>query len=249
MPVLSNGVQKRPLILVVDDEARVRQVVRKYLEQGGFRVIEAENGHEALAACQTYLPDLIVLDVMLPGVDGFAITEALRSPNHVNPAAATHATVPIILLTARKDEMDRVLGFDLGIDDYVTKPFSPRELVGRVRAVLRRTMIQHNSTIREIEFGEYTLSYNARRVTHPRKDIALTKTEFDVLFLLASHRGTVFTHEQILDVVWDHDPDVKTNVVTSCIYRLRQKIETDVDNPIYLHTVWGVGYVFDPSGT
>jgi DNA-binding response OmpR family regulator len=234
----------RPLILVVDDEARVRQVVRKYLEQADFRVIEAEDGAKALAVLTQHTPDLLVLDVMLPGLDGFALTERLRERERAADDTRYRPSLPIILLTARSEEIDRVLGFDLGVDDYVVKPFSPRELIGRINAVLRRSLPAMDKNAREIRFGDCALNPVTRTLTRQGQPIALTKTEFDLLYLLASHAEQVFTYEHILKTLWQDYANLDTHVVTACIYRLRAKIEQDKDHPAFLHTVWGVGYVF-----
>jgi two-component system response regulator ResD len=231
-------------VLVVDDELRTREVIRKYLEQAGFRVVEAENSDQAFQAIQNQPPSLILLDVMLPGMDGFAMTQMLRSKQTSENPLSGHTEVPIILLTARKDELDRVFGFEIGADDYVVKPFSPRELVGRVRAVLRRSEAHRQANPAILRFGEYVIDPGGRLLTHAGVPIALTSKEFDLLYYLASNPRQVLTHEQLLNAIWVDAPDQDHSVVTSRIYRLREKIEVDPDNPIFLQTVWGVGYKF-----
>lgn len=231
----------RPLILVVDDEIRVREVMRRYLEQADFRVLEAESGYQALALIQAQTPDLIVLDVMLPEVDGFTITQYLR--DRETPLIA-HTEIPIILLTARQDEMDRILGLEIGADDYVVKPFSPRELVARIKTVLRRSTLPGPRATAILQFGDYLMNPLSRTLTRHEQIIPLTKLDFDLLFFLVSHPNQVFTHEQLLDAIWTTAADVDRSVVTSHIYRLREKIEVDPENPVFLHTVWGVGYKF-----
>jgi DNA-binding response OmpR family regulator len=233
-----------PTILVVDDEIRTREVIRKYLEQAEFRVLEAENSDQALNAIQHSRPSLILLDVMLPGMDGFEITQLLRDKSVPENHHISEGDIPIILLTARKDEMDRVFGFEIGADDYVVKPFSPRELVGRVKAVLRRSEQHHRQNPTSVQFGDYRIDPLSRTLTRAGVPVTLTTKDFDLLFYLASNPNQVFTHEQLLSAIWADAPDLDSSVVTSRIYRLREKIEADPDNPIYLQTVWGVGYKF-----
>ncbi len=233
---------KLPAVLVVDDELRTREVIRKYLEQAELRVMEAANSEQALATIRDNPPDLILLDVMLPGMDGFAITRLLRDRD-ANLLTVT-TDIPIILLTARKDEIDRVFGFEIGADDYVVKPFSPRELVGRVKAVLRRSDTRSRQTPAALHFGSYQLDPLSRTLTAKGVAVALTSKDFDLLFFLASNPNQVFTHEQLLNEIWADAPDLDSSVVTSRIYRLREKIEADPDEPGFLQTVWGVGYKF-----
>lgn len=235
----------RPVVLVVDDEARTREVIRRYLEQADCRIIEAENSEQALQLMEHTPLDLILLDVMLPGMDGFAITQLLRDPEAAANPLKAQGDVPIMLLTARGDEIDRVFGFEIGADDYIVKPFSPRELVGRVKAVLRRGGTQQMAKSALLHFGDYTLDFSSRTLLRQGASIPLTSRDFDLLFYLASHPNQVFTHEQLLSAVWAHDTHFNSSVVTSRIYRLREKIEADPDHPVFLLTVWGVGYKFE----
>ncbi|MFN8452556.1 MAG: response regulator transcription factor [Anaerolineae bacterium] len=237
---------KQTNILVVDDEVTVREIVRKYLEHAGFRVAEAGTGTEALDFLGSQTPDLIVLDIMLPGVDGFTITRSLRGSGRLTPLTTSN-DIPIILLTARTGELDRIAGFELGADDYVVKPFSPRELVARVKAVLRRTAgSAPDADENPIEFGDLSIDPLSHDV-HVRGDaIVLTAKEFDLLLFLARHPRQVFTRTQLLDQIWGYEFYGDESTVTVHIRRLREKIEADPSEPGYIQTVWGVGYKFEP---
>jgi DNA-binding response OmpR family regulator len=234
-------------ILVVDDELTVRRVIKQYLEKEGYEVIEADNGGQALNLLHQETPDLMILDIMLPGIDGFTIIRSLRQPVESNSVMS----IPIIMLTARTQEIDRITGFELGTDDYVTKPFSPRELVMRVKALLRRTSTSDNKqsieTAPPIVFGNFHLDPNTRTVEKAGQSIELTHKEFELLFFLASHPRHVFTRTQLLDKVWGYDFYGDDSNVTVHIHRLREKIEADPAKPQYIHTVWGVGYKFEAS--
>jgi DNA-binding response OmpR family regulator len=215
----------------------VAEVVERYLRRDGYDVDVAYDGNAALDAFQRLAPDLVVLDIMLPGIDGLEVCRRIRE----------QASTPVILLTARDREADKVNGLGLGADDYVTKPFSPRELVARVEAVLRRANGPATaSTVRnELRFGELTLDPVSRAV-HLRGDpVALTAREFDLLLYLAQHPGRVFTREQLMDAIWDQDFEGDAGTVTVHVRRLRTKIEQDASRPAYLRTVWGVGYKFE----
>jgi two-component system response regulator ResD len=220
-------------ILVVDDEPIVRTVVAKYLEREGFGTIEAGTGDAALRLIEAREPSLVVLDVMLPGTDGLELCRWIRS----------RADLPVIMLTARVEESDRIVGLDLGADDYITKPFSPRELVARVRAVLRRTQPER-STREPIAIDDLRIDGDARRVTRGGDERALTAKEFDLLWFLASHEGVVFSREALMERVWGYHAAVDTGTVTVHVRRLREKIERDPSRPSHLQTVWGVGYRF-----
>jgi DNA-binding response OmpR family regulator len=228
-------------ILVVDDEASVVEVVALYLRREGFSVRLARDGREALAAVRERLPALVVLDVMLPQVDGLEIVRRLRQ----NPTA----DVPIILLTARSQETDRIYGLELGADDYVTKPFSPAELVSRVKAVLRRTLagqINKEGNERPLTYGPLHIDPLSRQVFVAEKAVELTATEFNLLWFMATHPRQVFKRDQLLEHVWGFSDYVDPSTVTVHIRRLREKIEPDPSQPQSLLTVWGVGYKFEP---
>ena len=216
-------------ILVVEDEDTIREVIRRYLEREGFRVDEAADGYAALDRIAEAEPDLIVMDLMLPGIDGLTLTRQLRQ----------RSRVPIIMLTARGDTSDRIRGLDLGADDYLPKPFSPRELVSRVQAVLRRGASPEPARLR---FGEVEMELDSRTVTRGSQEVKLTAREFDLLWFIASHPGQVFTRERLLDNVWGVDFAGDPSTVTVHIRHLREKIETDPAEPQHLITVWGVGY-------
>jgi DNA-binding response OmpR family regulator len=222
-------------ILVVEDEPTVAEVVDRYLRRDGYDVSLAHDGIQAMEAYDRFQPDLVVLDVMLPGLDGMEVCRRIRS----------RATTPIIMLTARGDEVDKLVGLQIGADDYVTKPFSPRELVARVKAVLRRTAAvpQDGDALR---FNGLRINGRTRTVEDERGVITLTAREFDLLFFLARHAGQVFSREQLLDNVWDFEFPGDSSTVTVHMRRLRSKVETDPSRPRHLKTVWGVGYKFEP---
>ncbi len=221
-------------VLVVDDEATVRDVVRRYLEHDGYAVRTATTGAEALAMIDASTPDLIVLDLMLPEVQGEEVCRRVRAKSDV----------PIIMLTARGREPERLLGLELGADDYLVKPFSPRELVARVKAVLRRSASEETSE-RKVVAAALEIDPVARTVTRDGDPVALTAKEFDLLYFLASHHGRVFTRDQLLERVWGWDYEGDSATVTVHIRRLRAKIEPDDQHPRHLQTVWSVGYKFN----
>ncbi len=226
----------RRSVLVVDDEAMVREVVCAYLEREGFSTTEAIDGVAALEQVARREPDLIVLDVMLPKLDGYSVIAELRK----------HTDVPVILLTARADEVDRVLGLELGADDYVVKPFSARELAARVRSVLRRTSAPEHKTA-SLEFDDLLIDGRTRDVIVRGERIDMPPMEFDLLMYLASYPRQVFSRSQILDHVWGSSTDWQDpSTVTVHVRRLRQKIEHDADDPKRIQTVWGRGYRFEP---
>jgi DNA-binding response OmpR family regulator len=222
-------------ILVVDDEPVVRDVVVRYLQRDGFATLEAGNGDDARELIRACEPSLVVLDVMLPGTDGLELCRWIRG----------RSELPVILLTARVDESDRIVGLELGADDYVTKPFSPRELAARVRTVLRRTA-GAGDVRKTIETGELVLDGGGRQVTRGGHLLALTLKEFDLLWFLASHPRLVFSRETLMERVWGYQAAFDTGTVTVHMRRLREKIELDPTHPRHLQTVWGVGYRFDP---
>ncbi len=237
--------RNRPIIYIVDDDATLREVVRSYLEKEGFIVEEIATGNGVVPALEQQTPDLILLDIMLPGLDGFTITRSLR----LRTNGVTAQDIPIILLTSRSDEADRVLGFELGADDYVTKPFSPRELVGRVKAVLRRTRGLALPSTGALQFGDLVIDPATRQVHVDGGELDLTVTEFSLLLLFAQHPQQVFTRQQLLDKVWGVDFYGNESTVTVHIRRLREKIERNPSNPMFIQTVWGVGYRFVPSSS
>ncbi|MDX1991152.1 MAG: response regulator transcription factor [bacterium] len=237
-------------IIIIDDEATIREVVRKYLEREGFAVLEAETGIQALALLREQKADLVLLDIMLPGLDGFDITRSLREAEAYSPLSL-NGDIPIIMLTSRGSESDRILGFEVGIDDYVVKPFSPRELVHRVKAVLRRAApLEANpaeTTDKPLNFPTMTIDALRRLVSVREQPVTLTAKEFDLLWLMARHPQQVFTREQLLNKVWGYEFYGDESTVTVHIRRLREKIEPDPANPTYVQTVWGVGYKFEPA--
>ncbi len=238
---------KQATILVVDDEATVREVVRKYLEHEGFRVSEAETGHQALDYVRDNRPDLIVLDLMLPGVDGFTITRSLRKVDDYAPLNVG-SDIPIIILTARTSELDRIAGFELGADDYVLKPFSPRELVARVKAVLRRSAsAADEADEKPVVLPGIAIDPRTREVIVRDQGVVLTAKEFDLLWFMIRHPRQVFTRTQLLNQIWGYEFYGDESTVTVHIRRLREKIELNPSEPTYIQTVWGVGYKFEPS--
>jgi DNA-binding response OmpR family regulator len=225
------------LILIVEDEPSIAEVVGLYLKRAGYQVIFAQDGIEAQDKIETESPDLIVMDLMLPIVDGFELTRWLRAQNDT----------PIIMLTARRDEVDRITGLEMGADDYILKPFSPQEVVSRVRAVLRRTNPKSGDSVEKpLTFPSMTIDPQTRLVTIDGREIILTAKEFDTLWLLAQHPRQVFTRNHVLERVWGISDYIDPSTVTVHIRRLREKIETNPSDPQYLITVWGVGYKFEP---
>jgi DNA-binding response OmpR family regulator len=222
-------------VLVVDDEPIVRDVVVRYLRREGYETLEAGDGDTARELIESAAPALVVLDVMLPGTDGLTLCRWIRS----------RSDLPVILLTARGEEADRIVGLDLGADDYVTKPFSPRELTARVRTVLRRAVPGTVPPAR-LEFDELELDAAERQVLRHGEPLRLTAKEFDLLWFLAANPRQVFSRDQLMARVWGYSAAVDTGTVTVHIRRLRAKIETDPARPRRLETVWGVGYRFVP---
>lgn len=232
--------------MVVDDEATIREVVRKYLELDGYKVLEAATGTQALDLLHEQRPNLIVLDLMLPGIDGFAITRTLRQSDEFAPLSM-EGDIPIVMLTARTAEADRIAGFELGADDYVVKPFSPRELVARVKAVLRRANANTANAENPIEFSNLKLDPRSRSVTVNESEVSLTAKEFDLLWFFARHPRQVFTRTQLLDHVWGYEFYGDESTVTVHVRRLREKIEPNPAQPTYIQTVWGVGYKLETN--
>ncbi len=223
------------LILVVDDEANIVELVRLYLEKEGYRVIEASNGEDALRCLEEDRPDLMILDIMLPQTDGWEVCKRARASSKL----------PIVMLTARDAEVDRIVGLELGADDYVVKPFSPRELVARVKAVLRRVSASlPEEEEKPLKVNDLVIDPGKRKVIKGDKEITLTSKEFDLLYLMAVNKGIVFTRDKLLDKVWGYNYYGDTRTVDVHIHHLRDKLEDDPSNPRYLLTVWGVGYKF-----
>jgi DNA-binding response OmpR family regulator len=233
--VSANGAGAAGAVLVVDDETIVREVVVSYLRREGYQTLEAEDGDSARALIERDPPALVILDVMLPGTDGFELCRWVRA----------RSDLPVILLTARGDETDRIVGLELGADDYVTKPFSPRELAARVRTVLRRSAPRVPVSER-LAFEELELEAPTREVRRRGILLELTAREFDLLWFLASHPRHVFSRDLLMERVWGYAAALDTGTVTVHMRRLREKVEDDPSHPRFLQTVWGVGYRFVP---
>jgi phosphate regulon transcriptional regulator PhoB len=228
-------------ILVVEDEKDIRDLVRFHLEQEGYGVREAETGEQALAQVSTERPALVVLDLMLPGTDGLEVCRRVRSQ-------ASTETLPVIMLTARAAEVDRVLGLEMGADDYVTKPFSPRELVARVRAVLRRTHGEDVPAPHEVfERGRLRIDFDTYEIFIDAQPASLSLREFELLKFFVQHPYRVYDRLQLLDLVWGRDTHVEPRTVDVHIRRLRKRIERDDTSPELIVTVRGVGYKFNPD--
>lgn len=225
-------------ILIVEDEASIAEVVSLYLKRAGYDVQVASDGRQAMNIFERLVPDFVILDLMLPEMDGLSLTRWLRD----------RSNVPIIMLTARREEIDRIAGLEMGADDYVVKPFSPQELVSRVRAVMRRLGREQAAAGNEpvLSFDGLTIDPMSRVVRVRDTEVELTLKEFDMLYLLAQHPRQVFTREQLLDRVWGGAQYIDPGTVTVHVRRLREKLEADPSNPRRLLTVWGVGYKFEP---
>jgi len=225
-------------ILIVEDEPSLAEVTGLYLKRAGFQVQIAYDGKQAMNILEKQIPDFVIMDIMLPEMDGISLTRWLRD----------RSNVPIIMVTARREEVDRISGLEMGADDYVVKPFSPQELVSRVRAVLRR--VGQNQAEAESEralsFESITIDSRTRVVTVKESPIDLTVKEFDMLYLLARHPKQVFTRDQLLERVWGGAEYIDPGTVTVHVRRLREKLEVDPSKPKHLLTVWGVGYKFEP---
>jgi len=227
-------------VLVVDDEASVREVVGLYLRREGYEVRQVADGQAALAALEQRVPELVILDQMLPEVEGVEILKHLRQ--------TMSSDVPVIFLTARGQETDRIFGFELGADDYVVKPFSPAELILRVKAVLRRTQdTEQSDESEQVCWGRLLIDPVEHRVEVDGRHVELTATEFKLLHFLASHPRQVFSRGHLLERVWGYSEYVDPSTVTVHMRRLREKIEKQPSEPSQLLTVWGVGYKFEPG--
>ncbi len=230
-------------VLVADDDTNITDVCRRYLEREGYLVITAKDGVEALELWRSQMPNLIVLDLMMPHKSGWEVCSEIRQTEDI----------PIVMLTARGEEQDRLMGLTLGADDYLTKPFSPRELVLRVKAILRRMRYVQTSPVTSAEHTikceGLTIDVAKRKVEINGQPVELTVTEFELLYLLASHPGQVFSRTQILSKVWDFSYEGDTTTVTVHIRRLREKIEQTPSDPKFIKTVWGIGYKFAGDGS
>lgn len=222
-------------IMVVDDDPTIVKIIEHALKREGLEVISAGSGTEAIDLAARNRPDLVLLDIMMPGMDGFETFQKLKSA----------MDVPVIMLSARSDEIDRVAGLRMGVDDYQTKPFSPTELALRVKAVLRRDGEKKAGEKNVLSFGDLTVDSQGRLVKVNGKRVDLTPKEFDLLWLLASNPNRVFTKAHILDLVWDSTYFGDENTVMVHVRRLREKIENDPSKPVYIKTVWGTGYKFE----
>jgi two-component system response regulator ResD len=227
----------RAKVLVVDDEPAIGDIVSRYLERAGYETAVAATGMDALGHAEHGCPDVVVLDLMLPDIDGLEVMRRLRKDHHKRAA--------IILLTARAEESDRITGLRLGADDYVVKPFSPGELVARVDALLRRIepVPERQPPLR---FDGLEIDPDARRVVLDGREVELTQLEFELLLFLARHPGQAFTRDQLMEYVWQYSFYLDTSTVTVHIRRLRAKLEPDPTRPRYIQTIWGLGYRFGP---
>jgi two-component system alkaline phosphatase synthesis response regulator PhoP len=223
-------------ILAVDDEEHIQELIKFNLESSGFKVICCGNGTEALKLVRSEKPDLVLLDVMLPGIDGYDVCKEIRKDNSIS-------NIPIIMITAKSEELDKILGLELGADDYMTKPFSIRELLARVKAVLRRTSSQPMD--KSFKFDNIVIDFEKHEITKDGKRLELTLKEFEVLEILIKNKGRVITRDFLLDKVWGYEYYGETRTVDVHIRHLRQKIEEDDKNPRYIETIRGVGYRFN----
>jgi two-component system OmpR family response regulator/two-component system alkaline phosphatase synthesis response regulator PhoP len=224
-------------VLVVEDDPHIRELVELHLQLEGLTVVSVSDGNDALARARAERFDLIVLDLMLPGLDGVTVCRAVRRESR-------NSDVPILMLTARRDEADKVLGLDSGADDYLTKPFGVRELVARVRALLRRRRPATGEHAPAVQAGELIVDPARRQARLGDREIELTAHEFELLYVLAANRGIVFTREALVQRVWGEDTHITVRSVDTLVKRLRRKLEADAANPKFILTVWGSGYKF-----
>ncbi|MGE6509868.1 response regulator transcription factor [Bacillus cereus] len=229
-------------ILIVEDEENIREVCKRYLEREEYEVYTAVNGKEGFDLFLTHRPHLVILDLMMPKKNGWELCEEIRQQSNV----------PIIMLTAKGEERDRILGLTIGADDYLTKPFSPRELVLRVQIILRRTnqvpLQEKGSPSEVIEFPDLKIYPNKRYVLVCENEVELTVKEFEVLYVMAKHPKQVFSRSQLLELIWDFEHEGASNTVTVLVSRLREKLEKHTIKNRWIHTVWGIGYRFEPNG-
>ncbi|MFX0549151.1 response regulator [Hathewaya histolytica] len=222
-------------ILIVDDEEHIQELIKFNLEKNGYKAFCASNGMEAIEIAKEELPDLILLDLMLPGMDGYDVCKAIRREN-------TLSTVPIIMITAKSEEFDKILGLELGADDYITKPFSIRELLARVKAILRRTVMQYEDKCSK--FGNISVNFEKHEILKENNKVELTLKEFELLEILLKNKGRVMTREFLLDKIWGYEYIGETRTVDVHIRHLRKKLEDDDKNPKFIQTVRGIGYRF-----
>lgn len=231
-------------LLIVDDDDELRSLLEKYLTSNGYTVSLAQNGavmDELLLALQPAQPDLVILDLMMPGEDGLSIARRLRGSTHL----------PIIMLSARGEDIDRIVGLEVGADDYLAKPFNPRELLARIRAVLRRKQDKpdaETSSRNCLQFGEFELDMDAQRLTRAGAEISLTSAEFSILQIFVTHPNRVLSRDQLMDMLKGYDRDPFDRSIDVRVTRLRRKIEENPAEPAYIRTVWGQGYLFAPKG-
>jgi DNA-binding response OmpR family regulator len=234
---MGSGFMANEKVLIVDDEMELAEIVGDYLKAEGYKVSLCFDGEQALGAFSSFNPQLVILDVMLPKVDGMEVCRALRSKSEI----------PVIMLSARSGDIDKILALGLGADDYMTKPFSPGELVARVKAQLRRytrMSVPHDESS-NLQFGSLSIDEKSYTAEVDGKDANLAAREFELLIFMAKHPGQVFTREQLFNQIWGFDEYGDINTVTVHIRKIREKLEKDPANPVYIKTVWGVGYKFD----
>jgi len=230
---------EHPSILVVDVDPKLRELLARYLGKESFRVRTANDGNEMDLMIDQAPPDLVVLDLMLPGEDGLSIARRLRGTTDI----------PVIILSARGDEVDRIVGLEVGADDYLAKPFSPRELLARIRAVLRRQRVAAvPDETRTVTFGEFTLDIEAQRLLQHGHEVELTAGDFALLEVLATHPNRVMSRDQLVDRIKGYERSPYDRSIDVRVTRLRKKIEADPANPVFIRTVWGRGYMFTPQG-
>lgn len=223
-------------ILVVDDEEHIQELIKFNLEKSGYKVICADNGIDAIKLAKQQLPQLMLLDLMLPGMDGLDVCKEIRKDSSMS-------NMPIIMITAKGEEIDKIIGLELGADDYITKPFSVRELVARIKAILRRTTMQ--LVEKTFKFGNLTIDFGKHEVIKNESKIDLTLKEFELLEILIKNKGRVMTRDFLLDKIWGYEYLGETRTVDVHIRHLRQKVEDDDKNPTYIQTIRGIGYRFN----
>lgn len=223
-------------LLVVDDELHILELIKFNMEKNGYNVITAENGIDALRIVEEERPDLVLLDLMLPGLDGLEVCKKIRKNPNVEG-------IPIIMLTAKGEELDKILGLELGADDYITKPFSVRELVARVKAILRRTSL--NQEDNKFKFGNINIDFQKHEIMKGEEQVDLTLKEFELLEILIKNKGKVMTRDYLLDKIWGYEYVGETRTVDVHVRHLRQKVEEDDKNPTYIQTIRGIGYKFN----